>query len=322
MLKVKVLANDGLPQKEVEQLISLGFEVFTQKVAQTDLASYINQNNIDAVLVRSATKITSQIIDDCPNLKFIARGGVGMDNIAVEYAKSKGVFVSNTPGASTNSVAELTIAHLLSMSKFLFSANRTMPVLGFEQYNILKEKYSNGFEVQGKIIGIIGFGRIGKSVAQKAISLGMEVIVYGPNLNLGTLTIPISIQNQIIQAKVRSVSMSELLKQSDVVSLHTPFLNTPIIGAPQFKLMKQNAILINASRGGLVDENALISALNSGKISRAALDVFEKEPTPNPLLLQHDKISLSPHLGASTPEAQARIGAELISLLVEWRSSI
>ena len=313
----KILANDGIDAQGKALLEKAGFSVITEKVAQENLAASINENNYIGLTVRSATKVRKELIDACPNLKLIGRGGVGMDNIDVEYAKSKGVEVLNTPAASSMSVAELVFAHLFSMARFLPDANRQMPVIGGIQFDVLKKKYAKGLELRGKTLGIIGFGRIGQAVAKTGLGLGMEIISFDPFIKEAKIDVDI-FGAKPVSVKIKTVSMEEVLKNSDFITLHVP--GGKVITSKEFSLMKQGAGIVNASRGGVIDENDLIEALNSGKLAYAGLDVFENEPQPNKDILAHSKISLSPHIGAATEEAQERIGIELAEKIINFLS--
>ncbi|KFD39985.1 3-phosphoglycerate dehydrogenase [Schleiferia thermophila str. Yellowstone] len=313
---MKILANDGLNQTGIDLLENAGFQVLTNRVAQDALASFINENQIEILLVRSATKVRKDLIDACPHLKLIGRGGVGLDNIDVEYAQSKGIKIINTPASSSDSVAELVMAHLYGMVRFLYDSNRIMPLEGETRFNELKKKYSNGKELRGKTLGIIGIGRIGQALARLAYGVGMKVIVSDPFYDK---QVDISIafaDGQTLTFSVPVVDMDTLLAQSDFISLHVPASDRPIIGKEEFKKMKAGAGIVNAARGGVVDEVALLEALDTGKLAYAGLDVFENEPTPAMRVLMHPNVSLSPHIGASTAEAQERIGEELANLII------
>ena len=311
---IKILANDGIDPIGKKLLEEAGFTVDTQTIAQDQLATALL--NYDGITVRSATKVRKELIDACPNLKLIGRGGVGMDNIDVEYARSKGVAVVNTPAASSLSVAELVFSHLFTGIRFLHDSNRKMPVEGATQFNNLKKAYAKGIELRGKTLGIIGFGRIGRETATIALGLGMNVLAY--DLFPFDGHIPLTFQGGIkVDIPVKSVSLTEVIAQSDFISLHTPFADKPILGAEEFATMKNGVGIVNCSRGGTIDELALIDALDSGKVAFAGLDVFDNEPTPLAAILTHPKISLTPHIGASTNEAQERIGTELANLIID-----
>lgn len=312
---MKVLANDGLSPAGIKALEKGGFEVITTKVAQEQVANYINANHIDVILVRSATKVRQDIIDNCPSLKIIGRGGVGMDNIDVTYAREKGIHVINTPASSSESVAELVFAHLFSGVRFLHDANRNMPLEGDTRFEALKKAYANGIELRGKTLGIIGFGRIGQAVAKMALGLGMRVIAS--DKYVGEAVIKVDFYNgQFINVDIQTEPFEELLKHSDFITLHVPAQDTYVIGREEIKMMKDQVGIINAARGGVIDEVALCEALDEGKVLFAGLDVFENEPTPSMHLLMNPKISLTPHIGAATLEAQERIGTELAEQII------
>ncbi|MGD1947607.1 MAG: D-2-hydroxyacid dehydrogenase [Croceivirga sp.] len=312
---MKVLANDGISKAGKAKLEEAGLEVIETKVAQEQLSNYINDQTISALLVRSATQVDKNIIDECPSLKVIGRGGVGMDNIDVAHAKAKGVKVINTPSASSESVAELVIGHLLNGVRFLADANRNMPLEGDSNFKQLKKAYQSGVELKGKTLGIIGFGRIGQAVAQRAIGLGMKVVFHDRHIDGCTIAVHFFDGQQITFA-LKGIAKEELLSTSDFISIHVPQTDGYVIGKPEMEKMKQGAGIINAARGGVLDEVALVEALNKGKISFAGLDVFESEPKPEIKILMHPKISLSPHVGGSTIEAQDRIGIELAEQLI------
>jgi len=313
---MKVLANDGISASGKAALEEAGFEVITTKVAQEQVANYINTNAISVLLVRSATKVRKDIIDTCPGLKIIGRGGVGMDNIDVEYAREKNIHVINTPASSSDSVAELVFAHLFTGVRFLYDANRNMPLEGDINFEGLKKAYANGIELRGKTLGIIGFGRIGRSVARIALGLGMRVIAS--DKFVGNAEIRVDFYNgQFINVDIPTEPMEDILKHADFISLHVPAQESGyVIGTAEFEAMKDGAGIINAARGGVVDEVALIDALESGKIAFAGLDVFEEEPKPAVQVLMHPKVSLTPHIGAATLEAQDRIGTELAEQII------
>ena len=313
---MKVLANDGISKSGVDKLIKNGFDIITVSVEQGQLINYINKNDIDVLLVRSATKVRKDIIDNCPGLKIIGRGGVGMDNIDVEYARENGLKVINTPAASSLSVAELVVAHLYSCVRFLHISNRNMPLEGDTNFKSLKKAFAKGIELRGKTLGIIGFGRIGQEVAKIAIGIGMHVIYY--DLHNEKVNIELTFfDNKKIDFNLEKSSFKDVLSKSDFITLHVPAQKEYVIGEKEFDLMKTGAGVINASRGGVIDEVALNKNINDGKISFAALDTFENEPKPEITLLMNPKISLTPHIGAATNEAQDRIGVELADQITE-----
>jgi len=317
---MKVLANDGISQNGVDALTRANFEVLTTTVAQEQLTNYINENSIDVILVRSATTVRKDLIDACPSIKIIGRGGVGMDNIDVDYARSKGIHVINTPAASSNSVAALVFAHLYGGSRFLYDSNRNMPLDGDTKFKALKKSYAKGTELRGKTLGIIGFGRIGREVAKIALGVGMKVIAS--DKFVGEATIKVEFYNgQFININIETETMEEDLKHSDFITLHVPAQKDYVIGQKQLDLMREGSGIINAARGGVIDEVALIEALKSNKIAFAGLDTFEEEPTPAVQVLMNNKISLTPHIGAATNEAQDRIGEELASQIISLMSN-
>ena len=309
---MNILANDGISDAGVDALKKYGFNISTTNVAQEQLADHINQNKIDGLLVRSATVVRKDLIDSCPNLKLIGRGGVGMDNIDLIYAQKKNVHVINTPAASSSSVAELVFAHLYGGVRFLHDSNRNMPLEGEANFKSLKKNYSKGIELRGKTIGIIGFGRIGQEVAKIALGVGMNVIACDNSLKEVTINLNFFDQSAV-SFNIKTISKNEVLKQADFVSLHVPAQKKYVIDKKELATMKDGSVLINAARGGVINEVALVAALDSGKLLFAALDTFENEPKPEIQLLMHPKISLTPHIGAATNEAQERIGEELAS---------
>ena len=312
---MKILANDGLSQSGIYILTEAGFEVITTNVAQEQLINYINENKIIVLLVRSATTARKELIDSCPSLKIIGRGGVGMDNIDVEYAREKGLSVINTPAASSTSVAELVFAHLYGGVRFLYDSNRNMPLEGESNFKGLKKAYSKGIELRGKTIGIIGFGRIGQEVAKIALGIGMNVASTDKYIDSADVAVEF-FNGESVKVSIDTISMEEVLKSSDFISLHVPAQKEYVLGSKEFDMMKEGAVIINAARGGVIDEVALVNALDNNKLAFAALDTFENEPKPEIKLLMHPKISLTPHIGAATLEAQDRIGAELSQQII------
>ncbi|PHX91778.1 MAG: 3-phosphoglycerate dehydrogenase [Flavobacteriales bacterium] len=313
---MKILANDGIDSFGKKILEDAGFEVITTKIAQDELASRIA--DYDILIVRSATKVTGAVIR-ASNLSLIARAGVGLDNIDMDAAAQKNISVVNTPNSSTRSVAELVFAHLFSLARFLHKSNRQMPKNGIDGFKEMKKEFSDGFELKGKKMGIIGCGRIGNEVAKMAIGLGMEVLPY--DLIQQEFSICVSLANQYkahdFNIKLQGIPLQTVLKESDFVSIHTPG-SEEVIGAKELSLMKKGAVLINCARGGVVNEKALVLAIQSGDIAAAGIDVFENEPPQNDSLLIQDNISMSPHIGASTKEAQERVGIELADKILSF----
>jgi len=295
---VRVLATDGIESSAAKALSDLGFEVVQQFYNEDELPARAAE--ADVVVVRSATKIRKPVIDaaaQAGRLKLVIRGGVGIDNIDAEYAKEKGIEVTNTPLASSASVAELVLAHMFSLARFIYDANVSMRAGKWE-----KKRYE-GIELAGKTLGLIGMGRIGRSLANKAQALGMKTMYTDITGHL-----PVNDPHAF-------VSQDELLAKADFISLHVPKTDKPIINADAIGKMKNGVFLINTARASLIDTQAVISALDSGKIAAAALDVFDEEPIKDAKIYSHPKISMTPHIGASTVEAQVRIGEEIVSII-------
>ena len=313
---MKVLANDGISESGIKKLEEYGFNVDLTTVAQEQLVDYINTNSINSLLVRSATQVRKDIIDNCPSLKIIGRGGVGMDNIDVEYAKSKGIKVINTPAASSKSVAELVLSHLFSCVRFLHESNRSMPLDGDSKFKDLKKSYAKGTELSGKTLGIIGFGRIGQEVAKIGIGIGMNVIFFDKINKEVSLTLNF-FDGQSKTFNLTSSSYEDLLNSSDFITVHIPASDKYIIDSNEFSQMKNGVGILNLSRGGILNEEELLKNIESGKVSFAGIDTFENEPKPSIKILMNSNISLTPHIGAATNEAQDRIGVELADKINE-----
>lgn len=314
---MKILANDGISKSGIQALEKSGFEVITAKVAQEQVANYINENNVAVLLVRSATKVRKDIIDSCPSLKIIGRGGVGMDNIDVEYAREKGILVINTPASSSESVAELVFGHLFNGVRFLHDSNRNMPLEGDSKFEALKKAYANGTELRGKTLGIVGIGRIGQATAKMALGLGMKVIASDVYIDKVDIKVDF-FDGQSVSFPIKTQPLEDLFKEADFISFHVPAQNGYVVSKKEFDIMKTGVGIVNCARGGVIDEIALIEALDSGKVAFAGLDVFESEPVPEIKILMHPKISLTPHIGAATDEAQDRIGTELASQIANF----
>ena len=306
----KILANDGISATGVKALESYGYKVSTTNVAQEQLENHINTNEIDVLLVRSATTVRKDLIDACPSLKIIGRGGVGMDNIDVDHAREKGLHVINTPAASSASVAELVFAHLYGGVRFLYDANRQMPLEGDSNFKVLKKNYAGGSELRGKTMGVIGFGRIGQETAKIALGVGMHVIAHDPFMDKAEVKVVLG-NGAAVDVAIEMNSFESVLKEADFISLHVPAQDKPVIGKKELAMMKKGAGLVNAARGGVIDEEALLEALENGQLSFAGLDTFVNEPKPAMKVLMHPSVSLTPHIGAATQEAQYRIGTEL-----------
>ncbi len=297
----RILITDGMDKSAIAKLKELGFDVVEQFYESDDLGAAMCE--FDAMVVRSKTKVRAPHIDAAKGskMKLIIRGGVGVDNIDVKYAEENGMTVRNTPCASSASVAELALAHMFACSRYVAISNYTMRQDKWE-----KKNYAKGTEIAGKTVGIVGFGRIGQELGKMCKALGMTVLVTGR-------TVKPELEEKY---GVKYVTMDELLAQSDFVSLHTPALgDKPFVDAECIAKMKDGAILINTSRGKNVDEQALLDALNSGKLRGAGLDVWFEEPTANHDLYCHPAVSCTPHIGAQTVEAQKRIGAEVVEII-------
>ena len=312
---MNVLANDGISKEGVDRLNSAGFKTIVESIDQSGIIDFINNNNIEVLLVRSATKVRKDLIDSCENLKIIGRGGVGMDNIDVSYAKEKGIHVINTPAASSISVAELVFSHLFSCVRSLHISNREMPLDGDKDFKKLKKNYSGGSELKGKTLGIVGFGRIGQEVAKIGLGIRMNIIFYDLHNKEANIKIDF-FDGSSKEFVLKSSSFEELLNKSDFISLHVPDQKDYIIGEKEFSKMKDGSGIINAARGGVIDEESLIKHIENKKIAFAALDTFENEPTPSIKILMNQNISLTPHIGAATNEAQNRIGIELADQII------
>lgn len=312
---IKILANDGIHPDGILLLEEANYIVDTDKIAQEDLAGRMAE--YDVLIVRSATKVTREVIDGGKNLKVIARGGVGLDNIDVEYAKSKGIEVFNTPQASSRAVAELAFGHMFALARMLHRSNRELAAGG--DFKKLKKNYETGFQLRGKSLGIIGFGRIGQEVAKIALGVGMDVRAHDPYVQEAEIGIHLQrYPDTNLSVRVRTEPLERILRECDFITLHLPGGGGPLITAREIGLMKDGVFLINTARGGVIDEEALIEALNSGKVGGAGLDVFENEPNPREALLKHPLVSCTPHIGASTVEAQSYIGLELADRILAF----
>ncbi len=320
-LNMIVLANDGISESGIQLLKKANITVLENRVSPEHLSKFINENNVDVLLVRSATQVRQNLIDDCPNLKIIGRGGIGMDNIDVEYAIDKGIYIINTPNASCKSVAELVFAHFFSLARFLHESNRIMPLEGETHFNALKKSFQNASELSGKTLGVVGMGNIGIEVIKIGISLGMKVLAY--NRTPKTKNVEISFYDgQSLKFEIKSVTLSEVLENSDFISLNTSKTDKYIIDTNEFAMMKDGAFIVNTARGGVMNEVAMIDAIEDGKLAGAALDVFEKEPSPEVEILMNAGMSLSPHIGGNTIDAQKRIGEELAIQIIKLKDQI
>lgn len=300
---MKIIICDKMENEYIEQMRAAGLTVDVRDdISPEELLTVLP--NYDGMVVRSRTKVRKNLIDACPNLKVIVRGGVGLDTIDYEYAQSKGIKVMNTPLASSASVAELAIGYMFMLARSLYKASASMKTENWDK------KSFEGDEIGGKILGLIGIGNIGKEVAKRATALGMSVLAYDPFVK--------EIEG------IKLVDLDELLAHADYISLHLPKTNesTNMISTPQFSKMKNGVRIINCARGGIIDENALYDALVSGKVSGAALDVFAEEPPTDWKLAKLEQVIASPHIGAATKEAQARIGAEVAQKMIEFAKTL
>ncbi|WP_374443271.1 D-2-hydroxyacid dehydrogenase [Epilithonimonas sp.] len=316
-----VLANDGISENGIELLRKDGISVLDARVSAEHLSKFINENNVDVLLVRSATQVRKKLIDECPNLKIIGRGGIGMDNIDVEYAIDRGIYIINTPKASCKSVAELVFAHFFSLARFLHESNRLMPLEGETKFNTLKKSFNNATELSGKTLGVIGMGNIGLEVIKMGISLGMNILAY--NRTQKTETVEISFfDGQSLHFEIKSVNLDEVLKKSDFISINIGKTDQYLIDDREIKMMKDGVFIANTARGGILNEVALIDAIEAGKVAGAALDVFENEPNPEIEILMNPALSLSPHIGGNTLEAQNRIAEELAEQIIKIKDEL
>ena len=316
-----VLANDGISEKGIQLLKEADITVLDARVSAEHLSNFINENNVDVLLVRSATQVRKNLIDECPNLKIIGRGGVGMDNIDVDYAIDKGIYIINTPKASRKSVAELVFAHFFSLARFLHESNRLMPLEGETKFNTLKKSFNNATELSGKTLGVIGMGNIGLEVIKIGISLGMSIVAY--NRTPKTENVKISFfDGQSLHFEIKSVNLDEVLKKSDFISINISNTEEYFIDNEQIVMMKEGVFIANTARGGVLNEVALIDAIERGKVAGAALDVFENEPNPEIEILMNPALSLSPHIGGNTLEAQNRIAEELAEQIIKIKDEL
>ena len=302
---MNILVTDGLSQTAVSQLTEAGFNVLSVKVAQSQLKEYINAKNIEGIISRT-TFIENEVITGAPQLKFIAVIGDEQVVSSVAEAEKNGIQFITAPVAATRSVAELVFAHILGGSRFLHHSNRNMPLEGDMNFKDLRNFYSGGIELQGKTIGIIGFGKIGQEIAKIALGFGMKVIATDPNVVGAKLQL--KIQDQNVEIGLKTVNLEQVLENSDIISLSVSEQKKPIIGVKEIALMKPNAGIVNISNGNAIDEEALIEALEDAKLKFAGLDTYDNEPTPAIKLLMNERISLTPHIGGLTGAATDNAG--------------
>lgn len=303
----KILITDGMDKNAVEMLLNQGFEVEENFYPEEELKEKIKE--VDAIIVRSATKIRKNIIDEAiktGNLKLVVRGGVGLDNIDVEYARDKGIEVRNTPCASSNAVAELVLCEMLVLARNVKIANRTL------QDGVWAKKNLKGTEIHGKTLGLIGFGNIARSLAKKAHNLGMNVIYTD------------IVEHIDAGEGFKFAEFEEIIEKADYITVHTPLTKDTkyMFNKDVFENMKDTAFFINCARGGIVQEEELLEAINNEQIAGAAIDCFENEPKPTQELLNHPRVTVTPHIGASTKEAQERIGVEIADIVIDYFGTI
>lgn len=310
---IKILANDGIHPDGRLLLEEANYFVSEDKIPQEELVARIGE--YDVLIVRSATKVTKEVIDAGKNLKIIARGGVGLDNIDLEHAQSKGIEVYNTPMASSRAVAELAMGHIFALSRMVHRSNRELANGG--DFKKLKKAYETGFQIKGKTLGVVGFGRIGQEVAKIGLGIGMRIIAHDPYVQDAEIGLNLHGMSDLrIGYTIRTESLDKVFRESDFITLHLPGIGKALIGEAELAKMKTGVFLINTARGGVINEEALLQALDSGKVAGAGLDVFENEPTPREALLKHPLVSCTPHIGASTVEAQSYIGMELADKII------
>lgn len=312
---IKILANDGIHPDGRLLLEEANYQVDEDKIPQEELAGRIAE--YDVLIVRSATKVDKAVIDAGRNLKIIARGGVGLDNIDVDHARARGIEVFNTPNASSRAVAELAFGHLFALSRMIHRSNRELAAGG--DFKKLKKSYEAGAQIRGKVLGIVGFGRIGQEVAKIGLGLGMHVRAHDPYVQEAEIGLQLhNFDDLKINVRIRTEAFDKILRESDILSFHLPGSGQPIVGEAELQKMRPGVFLLNTARGGIIDETALLAALESGQVAGAGLDVYENEPTPKEALLRHPKVSCTPHIGASTLEAQSFIGMELADKILAF----
>lgn len=317
---MRILINDGLHASGIAMLKEAGHDVDTTNIPQEELMTKLNE--YDAILVRSATTVRKDLIAASPNLKLIGRGGVGLDNIDLDAAKENNIVVFNTPAASSRSVAELAMGHLFGIVRSLPMLNKRMSLDGVSDFKELKKAASKGVELQGKTLGLIGFGRIGRETASIALGCGMKIIAFDPYLEDGEVAINLHPEyNRECKINVKTIAKNDLLAQSDFISLHIPGGQGYVLDAEDFAKMKDGVGIVNCARGGTISEEALLQAIDSGKVKYAATDVFESEPPVDEIILRQTNIGLSAHVGASTVEAQERVGTELAQKIIDFFNS-
>lgn len=315
---MRVLAINGISASGINTLKEGGFEVLETKVAQEQLENYISTHNIDVLLVGNNTEIQQELIDGCPSLKLIGCNTL-TDNIDAQYAKDQGLQVIEASEATSNAKAELVFAHLFGISRYLHQSNREMPLEGDMNFNMLHKHFSQGTELRGKTLGIIGFDIVGREVAKIALAIGMKVIATKTQTNDTIINIPFY-NGQFVNIEIETDNLSEIIQQADFISIHTDAADGYILSKPQFDKMKKGMGIVNVSQPGTIDEVALVNAIEDQTVRYAGLDVFENQPNPEIQLLMNPELSLSPNIGATTIEAEERIGVELANQIVKLLS--
>lgn len=314
---MKILANDGVADYGEYLFHKAGIELLPNRVSQEHLAAFINEQKVDVLLVKNATKVNKELINSCPNLKIIGKAGHDMHNIDVDFAESKRIYVINTPKASAKAVAEMVFAHFFTLIRFLHDSNRNMPLEGDIKFNLLKKSYLNASELSGKTIGLIGFDENAKEVVKKAIALGMKPVVYSEEIKKETLSLDF-FDGRNIDFEIKTTQqMEDIFRNSDFISIHTPKKDHYLIEAPEFEMMKENVFIANIVHPGTINEVALIDYIENKKIAGAALDVFETEPKPEVQILMNPSLSLSPHVAEQTIETEERIWTALVQQIIE-----
>ncbi len=316
---MKVLANDGISKTTKKTLEDAGIEILDQRVAQEHLARIMNENNVDVLLVKNATKVSRQLIDAVPSLKIIGKAGEGWDNVDVSYAREKGISMISAPEGLSRSAAEMVFAHFLSLARFLHESNRMMPLEGESQFNALKRSYGNAVELQGKTLGVIGLGHVGKEVVKIGISLGMNVKAFTRTPKTEKLTLRF-FDGQTLDFSLHTTNnWDEFLNGTQFISINTTKTSEYIIGLPQLEKMENGVYIVNTVSGG-IDEVALLDFVESGKVAGAALDIFENEPHPELNILMNPALSLSPHLAGTTLDAQEKTDAALAQQIINLKN--
>lgn len=316
---MKILINDGFSASGIQALEKAGFEILNTKVAQVQLENYINEHAVDAIVVKENTQVQQELIEACPSIKLIASTSNSMDNIDVNFAIDNGVQVINTKNASAPAIAEMVFAHLLGMVRFLHQSNREMPLEGDMSFNTLKKQFSQGVELRGKTLGIIGFNALGQEVAKTALGLGMKVIATDTEIEEATITIPFY-DGQSVNFQIITEPFNEVIKTADFVTLHLPEQDDYVLTATEFEQMKNGVGIVNTSSGKVLNEVDLVNAIEGGKVKYAGLDVFENQPRPEIQLLMNPEISLSPNIAALTIDSEERKGVELANKIIKLLS--